>query len=118
MNPNQIKFDILYKNITGKLNKFTNDIINDEKYKLTILERIGNRYDNKQTKIDIKFLLKNNWNDVEIDTFLNIIKNLKNKNYDIDVTDVKKYIKSLINIPEIISYIKKIKKQDLLEYIL
>jgi hypothetical protein len=119
MNPNQIKFDILYNNATGLLNKYKyiNDIINDEKYKSTILERIGNRYDNKRTKIDIKFLLKNNWNGAEMDTFLNIIKNLKNKNYDnIDVKDVKKYKQSLSDLPEIISYSKRIKNRDLLEY--
>lgn len=115
MNHNHIKFDILYNNTTGDLKKYK-DIINDEKYKSTILERIANRYDNKRTTIDIKFL-KNNWNGIEIDTFLNIIKNLKLKNYDdIDVKDVKKYIQSLSDLPEIISYMKKIKNKDLLEY--
>jgi hypothetical protein len=113
---NKIKYNIL-KTTTGNLNKQTNDVINDEKFKSTILERIANSYGHKLAHIDIKFLLKNHWDNVEIDTFLNIIKNLKKKKYnDINITDIKKYIKSLINLPETSIYIKEINNQYLLQY--
>lgn len=109
----------LSNTLSGKLHEFPgiNQIINDGRFKQILLLRIAEKIAENNKKIfkDIEFLIENGWNKNKMGRFVNLVINLKRKNFaEINVKDVEKWYRVISFMPEVKQMLKENGNKDLL----